>query len=135
MALFTAMVVVSIGNATETCEIKSGWIDLQDALSAINQYNKHLLNIVGSAKRHVYAHICGDCKLPFVGKLNTSDACETCRNPKHHDGRVVYLVRSEMTGLYKIGFSGNLRKRLRQIETASGSKVQLISSVAGDEKL
>jgi hypothetical protein len=40
-----------------------------------------------------------------------------------------------MTGLYKIGFSGNLRKRLRQIETASGSKVQLISSVAGDEKL
>lgn len=48
---------------------------------------------------------------------------------------VVYFVKSELTGLIKIGVTGKLRKRLRVMATATGSAIRPIVVFRGNRDI
>lgn len=40
----------------------------------------------------------------------------------------IYLIRSDINGHYKIGITSNIRRRMRQLQTAQSSSLTLIDS-------
>jgi Meiotically up-regulated gene 113 len=47
---------------------------------------------------------------------------------------MIYFVQGEVTRLVKIGWSLNVEKRLRQMQTGSAERLKVIAKMPGDEK-
>jgi hypothetical protein len=48
---------------------------------------------------------------------------------------MIYFIKNVVSGHFKIGFSDNPRKRLKELQTGSDNRLVLIKSIEGDKKL
>ena len=134
--MVNVITVFSIGlkDIIETHEIESGWFDVRNKSPVLNVFNQHIYNLFGTdSKLSVYGRICEECNHVFFVRFNSvRTLCDACSRPYGVYRGLIYLVVSASTNKLKIGYTSNLKKRLRQISNASGTKVELISSFPGD---
>ena len=107
-----------------------------------NKFINIVLQALHSDHGRVFGGFCSDCKQPLLSQSYKSlkkQLCDSClgvrtTSPRKR-GSLVYLVRSSLTGLFKIGITENLKRRVRSLENSQGGSIEIISAVPGDREL
>jgi hypothetical protein len=95
-------------------------------------------------KSNVFLHICYKCKNIFYNtshRFHNEYECLKCKgmlidNTKNtiKSKDMVYFFRSTMTGLIKIGISGNVNNRKKALEKKQGCKLEILKIINGGSK-
>jgi hypothetical protein len=112
----------------------------EEVISKINKELKDVYQVIDSQIPEKYIGICKECSIAYMStsmKKITTRKCHNCNtvvdyyNPLGKNKQSVYLMRSHLTGLLKIGISQKPSKRRRTLETAQGGKIDLITVIDG----
>lgn len=133
-------------------EVYKGEYESSEARRLVSSFNdclRRIYMIIGNIKTDTYyLTICRDCSLISMTTQNRRGdrRCKYCTKKavkismleseitikdKKLKPVYLYLMKSELTGLLKIGISGNPKKRRRTLETAQGGKIEIVHLMKG----
>ncbi len=124
-------------------EIKLSEITIIDKEDYILEINLYLLKLYKAIDPFIqdkaFLHICPECKeihsnsSMYFGKNYLCDKCLCLKNNQEKKDTpkmgYIYFFESSLTGLIKIGYSNNLRRRKKEIEALQGGEVNLLRAI------
>ncbi len=97
---------------------------------------------------YIFPNVCSSCGLVYYASSKYRDRKNTCgicsqraaeeiikTNECKGETSYVYLMKSEKTGLLKIGYSSNPVARAKKLETGNGGKINIVKLIPGGMKL
>jgi hypothetical protein len=97
-------------------------------------------------KQKYFLHVCPECKGMHANNSMYFDRnylCDSCLGCSFKNGfsedvksskDFIYFFESELTKLIKIGFSGNVVRRKKQIEGMQGGKINILKKINSSQK-
>ena len=125
-------------------KIKYEYSHRYDIIYKINEELKYVYSLIAPTT-YRYINICKECYSVYMGrstKKYKTKICDSCLHTeikketiKKVQNNFVYLMKSELTGLLKIGISIDPVKRRRTLETAQGGRIELLKIISGGRNI
>jgi hypothetical protein len=140
-------------NKTILKSIKLPEVLLEDKQDYVLEIDLFLIRLYKSIEKYIktryFVHICPECN-----KIHTNSSmyfsrnylCNCClsqskdsaesknKNIKNISDGYIYFFESSLTKLIKIGFSGNIRRRKKEIESLQGGKINTLKIITSNQK-
>ena len=123
-----------------------------DKLDYVLEINLFLVRLYNTLEQHLgskaFVHMCPGCKKAHVNQSMYFDrnyVCNTCLDPNSTKRKAfvttsitdtgdIYFFESALTKLIKIGYSGNIPRRRKEIESMQGGKINILLKINSHQR-
>lgn len=123
--------------------------DRNDIIDEINNQIDRIYSVAKPCENRLFLNVCKNCADVFMHQNKRVSRARTCYKCVHRDIETtikadvpkkaskvyLYLMKSSLTGLLKIGISQNPKRRKRNLETAQGGEIDILFLTAGSQAL